>query len=91
MNIAIPLNRCFEGVSFLAQVPPTDDQVSWAAVVTIGLLVAVVVMLMAMRRGQRSRVNQVDAEIPPGDPFAVARKDEAELASEHVRAADQIR
>jgi len=83
MSIAIPL-------LFLAQASP-DDDVSWAAVLIIAFVVAAVVLIALMRRGHNSSVNRSEPEIPPGDPFAAARKNEAELASSHVRASDQTR
>ncbi len=90
MNIAFPLNRCFEEVSLLAQAASADG-VSWIAMLLVAAFVAVAALFAIMRRGRNPRVNRSDIEVPPGDPFAAARKDEEELASANARASDQTR
>lgn len=81
MNIAIP--RCFEAL--LAQVVTSDP--SWLVVLLIAAFVAVAALFALMRRGR----NRSETEIPPGDPFAAARRDEAEYASANARGSDQTR
>ncbi len=82
MNPVIPL--------FLAQTTP-DDHGNWLSIVIIAVFVALIAVYALMRRSRNPRSDRNDPEIPPGDPLAAARKDEAEYAIAHVRASDQTR